>query len=140
MSSESQRIPAPEITQAESDVDAETEEDLGLELAGPKPDRGSWSGSYVSRDDIEWLRRSRRIPPNVDCRRPGDEIVPTPRAGERLVFVSHFIRGFGLPVSTFMREFLDEFKIQPHHLPANGMAILSSLTAFTEGYLGIAAS
>ena len=57
-----------------------------------------------------------------------------------MVFVSHFIRGFGLPVSAFMREFLDAFKIQPHHLPANGMAVLSSLAAFTEGYLGIAAS
>ena len=39
-----------------------------------------------------------------------------------------------------MGEFFDLYKIQPHYLPANGMATLSSLVVFTEGYLGIAAS
>ena len=61
MSSESQQLVAPEIVHDESDADAETEEDPGLDLAGPKPDRGSWSGSEVCREDIEWLRRSRRM-------------------------------------------------------------------------------
>jgi hypothetical protein len=33
--------------------------------------------------------------------------MPAPESGERIVFVSHFERGFGLPVSDFFRDFLD---------------------------------
>jgi hypothetical protein len=63
--------------------------------------------------------------------------VPAPESGERVVFISHFERGFGLPASDFFRDFLDTYDLQPHHLPANAVMILSAFAAFCEGFASI---
>ena len=68
---------------------------------------------------------------------PDDEVAPEPQLGECVVFTSHFARGFGLPASSFFRRFLDYFRMQPHHLGANVVMLLSSFVCFCEGYLGI---
>ena len=100
-------------------------------------ERAGWEGSEVSLAEIDWLKRTRRIPEGVECRRPGDELEPKPAARERVVFVTHFERGFGHPTSPFFRAFLNRFHLQPHHLPANVITQLSTLAAFSEGYLGL---
>src|SRR3954467_7969036 len=51
--------------------------------------------------------------------------------------MSHFARGFGLPLNDFSREFLDYFGLQPHHLPANAIASLSAFISASEGYFGL---
>jgi hypothetical protein len=63
--------------------------------------------------------------------------VPAPEPGERVVFIAHFERGFGLPVSDFFQDFLDTYGLQLHHIPANAVMILSAFAAFCEGYAGI---
>jgi hypothetical protein len=65
--------------------------------------------------------------------------VPAPEPGERVVFIAHFERGFGLPASDFFRDFLDTYDLQPHHIPANAVMILSAFAAFCEGFTGIEA-
>ncbi|KAK1642163.1 hypothetical protein QYE76_059968 [Lolium multiflorum] len=67
----------------------------------------------------------------------GDEIEPVLEPGERVVFLAHFERGFGLPVSSFFRDFLDFYKLQPHHLPGNAIFYLSCYVTFMEAYIGI---
>ncbi|KAK1604259.1 hypothetical protein QYE76_027932 [Lolium multiflorum] len=94
-------------------------------------------GSNVTEYEIDWLYRSRRIPEGVTCRIPGDEIEPDPEPGEHVVFLAHFERGFGLPASPFFREFLDFYKLQPHHLPGNAIFYLSCYATFMEAYIGI---
>ena len=64
-------------------------------------ERVGWEGSEVTSAEIAWLKRTRRIPEGVECRCPTGENEPTPAAGERVVFVAHFERGFGLPASSF---------------------------------------
>ncbi|KAK1693250.1 hypothetical protein QYE76_009947 [Lolium multiflorum] len=98
---------------------------------------GSWRGSYMRDDDIERLVRLRRIPSSVVTRAPGAETEPEPRAGERVVFGAHLDRGLGLPASNFFRQFLDNFGLQPHHLPANACILLSCYVAFMEAYAGL---
>ena len=100
-------------------------------------ERARWEGSEVTRAEIAWLRRTRRIPDGVECRCPSGEIEPTPAAGELVVFITHFERGFGLPASPFFRSFLNLFRLQPHHLPVNAITQLSAFVAFCEGYLGL---
>ena len=73
----------------------------------------------------------------IEVRVPGDEVAPEPQPGECVVFTSHFARGFGLPVSTFLRAFLDYYHLQPHHLGANAVMLLSVFICFCEGYLGV---
>ncbi|KAK1619586.1 hypothetical protein QYE76_025103 [Lolium multiflorum] len=99
--------------------------------------RGAWMGSNVTKYEIDWLYRSRRIPEGVACRLPRDEIIPVPEPGERVVFLAHFERGFGLPVSDFFRRFLDFYELQPHHLPGNAVFYLSYYATFMEAYIGI---
>src|SRR3954463_616345 len=98
--------------------------------------RGCWRGSTVSVHSIEALICARKMPAGILWRAPGAEMVPTPRAGERVVFLSHFERGFGLPASTFLRNFLDFHRLQPHHLAANFIMTLSGFVTLCEGYLG----
>ncbi|KAK1669404.1 hypothetical protein QYE76_057563 [Lolium multiflorum] len=93
-------------------------------------------GSNVTKYEIDWLYRSRRIPEGVTCRIPGDEIIPDPEPDERVVFLAHFERGFGLPPSSFFLDLLDFYKLQPHHLP-NSVFYLSCFTTFMEAYIGI---
>ncbi|KAK1652024.1 hypothetical protein QYE76_069829 [Lolium multiflorum] len=107
----------------------------GKDLSGKT--RGAWRGSDVTQYEIDWLYRSRRIPEGVICRLPGDEIEPVLEPGEVVVFLAHFERGFGLPASDFFRQFLDFYRLQPHHLPGNAVFYLSCFVAFMEGYIGI---
>ena len=51
--------------------------------------------------------------------------------------MSHFERGFGLPISEHMKKFLRFYRLQPHHLPANAILSLSVFTTFCEAYLGL---
>ena len=46
-------------------------------------ERAGWEGSEVTQAELDWLRRTRRIPDGVECRRPGKEVEPTPESGER---------------------------------------------------------
>jgi hypothetical protein len=42
-----------------------------------------------------------------------------------------------LPTSNFLRQFLDHFHLQPHHIGANAMMTLSAFATLCEVYLGI---
>ena len=68
---------------------------------------------------------------------PEKEISLVPQGGERVIFCSHFLRGFGLPASGFFRSFLDFYHLQAHHLTPNTVALLSAFVTMCEGYLGI---
>jgi hypothetical protein len=54
-----------------------------------------------------------------------------------VVFYDHFARGFTLPASDFLRQFMDHFHLQPHHIGANAMMTLAVFVALCEAYLGI---
>jgi hypothetical protein len=109
------------------------EEDNPAQVQG----RSGWEGSEVTPADISWITTTRCVPAGVACRVPAGEIVPAPEPDERVVFISHFERGFALPINDFFRSFLDNYGLQPHHLLANAVMILSAFVAFCEGYAGI---
>ena len=90
------------------------------DIPAEESERAGWEGSDVSQAEIDWLVRTKRIPAQVICRIPGTEAEPDLQANERVVFVVHFERGFGLPASPFFRACLNKFHLQPHHLPTNG--------------------
>jgi hypothetical protein len=111
----------------------------GKDAAPPALPKGSWEGSWVKEKQIELLRRGQVLPPAdlVSCCPVGGEPVPAPGPGETVVFYDHFPRGFALPASSFMRQFLDHFHLQPHHIGANVMMVLSAFATLCEAYLGI---
>jgi hypothetical protein len=111
----------------------------GKDADPPALPKGSSEGSWVKEKQIELLRRGRVLPPAdlVACRLAGSERIPAPKPGEAVVFYDHFPQGFALPTSSFMRQFLDHFHLQPHHLGANAMMTLAAFAALCEAYLGI---
>ena len=101
---------------------------------------GNWDGSTVIEDHIAFLHDTRRMPSAAFVKAqvpPEREISPAPQEGERVVFRSHFLRGFGLPASNFFRAFLNFYNLQPHHLTPNIVTLLSAFVTACEGYLGI---
>jgi hypothetical protein len=99
--------------------------------------RGAWKGSDVREAKIDWLYRFRRIPEQVACQIPGDELEPVPEEGEYVVFAAHFELVFGFPASEFFCRFLDFYELQPHHLPDNAVFYLSSYVSFMEAFTGL---
>ena len=97
---------------------------------------GRWKGSTVNAGEIQTLVQARKMPEGVLWREPDRETVPDPRAGERIVFVMHFERGFDLPIINFFQDFLDFHRLQPHHLTTNFVIIMSGFVTLCEGYLG----
>jgi hypothetical protein len=93
----------------------------------------------VKEKRIELLRQGRVFSPAdlVGCRPAGGELVPVPQPGEAVVFYDHFPRGFVLPASDFLRQFLDHFHLQPHHIGVNAMMTLAAFAALCEAYLDI---
>ena len=65
------------------------------------------------------------------------EISPAPKEGERVIFRSHCLRGFGLPASGFFRSFLEFYHLQPHHLTPNTVVLLSTFVTLCDGFLGV---
>ena len=101
---------------------------------------GDWDGSNVHDDHVDFLRDTRWLPSadKVEVRlAPEKEILPRPQEGERVVFRSHFLRGFGLPVSAFFRSWLEFYQLQPHHLTPNAVVLLSAFVTLCEGFLGV---
>ena len=108
--------------------------------APPSVHSGTWDGSEVHEDHIEFLRRTHRLPgeDHVWVRlAPKGEISPAPQEGERVIFRSHCLRGLGLPASSFFRSFLEFYGLQPHHLTPNTVVLLYAFVALCEGFLGV---
>ena len=101
---------------------------------------GDWDGSNVHADHIDFLRKTRRLPGEDHVRirlAPKREISPVPEEGKRVIFLSHFLRGLGLPASAFFRSFLEFYQLQPHHLTPNTVVLLSAFVTLCEGFLGV---
>ena len=109
--------------------------------AAPPPVRsGTWDGSEVHEDHIEFLRWTHRLP-GEDCVQvhlaPEGEISPAPREGERVIFRSHYLHGLGLSASSFFWSFMEFYGLQPHHLTPNTVVLLSAFVALCERFLGV---
>jgi hypothetical protein len=89
----------------------------------------------VKEKRIELLRQGWVLPSAdlVGCHPAGGEQVPTPQPGETVVFYDHFPRGFALPASNFLRQFMDHFHLQPHHIGANAMMTLAAFRGPLRG-------
>ena len=58
-----------------------------------------WLPSGVTEDHLTELAESGFLPPKAECtwRAPGKEAEPTPQGDERVILVSHLLRGMTLP-------------------------------------------
>jgi hypothetical protein len=62
------------------------------------------------------------------------EIVPDPQEGYAVMFKDYFTCGLRLPSISFLRQVLEAFQLQIHHLTPNGFLMLSKFCWACESY------
>ncbi|KAK1644234.1 hypothetical protein QYE76_062039 [Lolium multiflorum] len=98
-----------------------------------------WGKSKVTRESLlpyvasgiipEFNRERWRVP-------PADEVEPSPRPGEFVIFSSFLDRGFALPTSDFLRQLLAFYSIKISDLGPHSVQQISLFVALCECYLG----
>ena len=99
---------------------------------------GKWEASTVTDPDIRDLKQAGYLPTNVFHRAPEkNQVIPTPKAGERVVFVPHFIRGLSFLLHPFVRGLMFFYGLDFHDLPPNSFMHISAFIIICEAFLQV---
>ena len=94
--------------------------------------------SSIKKKDIKELREARYLAKEVARRLPAKgQIVPTPEPHERVVFLTHFIRGLGFPLHPFVRGLMFYYGLDFHDLASNFILNISAFIVVFEAFLRI---
>lgn len=94
--------------------------------------------SFIKEKDIKKLREVGYLAKEVTHQlQDKGQIVPTPEPQERVVFVSHFVRGLGFPLHPFVRGLMFYYGLDFHDLPLNTILNISVFIIVCEAFLRI---
>src|SRR4051812_41078018 len=83
--------------------------------------------SSITEEDIVRLREARYLTGEIPHRLPAQgQVIPTPKPGESVVFVSHFLRGLGLTPDPFVRGLMFYYGLDFHDLAPESILHISS--------------
>ena len=89
--------------------------------------QGRWVAYSIIEEDIAKLRAARYLTVKILHRLPAEgQVIPTPRSGERVVFVSHFLRGLGFALNPFVRGLMFYYGMDFHDLAPNSVLLISA--------------
>ena len=92
--------------------------------------------SSIIEEDITKLRAARYLTAEILHRLPAEgQVFPTPRSGERVVFVSHFLRGLGFALNPFVRGLMFYYGLDFHDLAPNSVLLISAFIVTCEAFL-----
>ena len=63
------------------------------------------------------------------------QVIPTPRSSERVVFVSHFLRGLGFALNPFVRGLVLYYGLDFHDLAPDSILLISAFIVTCEAFL-----
>ena len=94
--------------------------------------------SSVMEGHIKKLRRAGYLPDDIAHRLPDEgQLIPTPGPHERAVFLTHFLRGLGLPLHPFVRGLMFYYGLDFHDLAPNFILNISAFIVVCEAFLRI---
>ena len=94
--------------------------------------------SSVKKKDITELREAGYLAKEIAHRLPAKgQIVPTPEPHERVVFLTHFVRGLGFPLHPFVRGLMFYYGLDFHDLAPNFILNISAFIIVCEAFLRI---
>ena len=94
--------------------------------------------SSVTEEDIAKLRAARYLTAEIHHQLPAQgQVIPTPRSGERVVFVSHFLRGLGFALHPFVRGLMFYYGLDFHDLAPDSILHVSAFIITCEAFLRI---
>ena len=109
------------------------------DVAPPKKMKGDWESSSFMERHLAGLRADGRLPPAEDgrVRCAGNEVIPNPRADERVVFVDFLTHGLSFPLHEFVRGLLYAYGVQLHGLTPNNILHIACFIVLCECFLGV---
>ena len=94
--------------------------------------------SSIMKEDITKLRGAGYLAADIAHRLPdAGQIVPTPEPHERVVFLTHFVRGLGFPLHPFVHGLIFYYGLDFHDLAPNFIVNISSFIVVCEAFLCI---
>ena len=94
--------------------------------------------SSIMKEDIKKLREAGYLSADVARRHLAEgQIVPTSKPQERVVFLSHFVRGLGFPPHPFVRGLMFYYGMDFHDLAPNFILNISVFIVVCEAFLRI---
>ena len=92
--------------------------------------------SSVTEEDIAKLRAARCLTAEILNRLPAEgQVIPTPRSGERVMFISHFLRWLGFALNPFVRGLIFYYGLDFHDLAPNSVLLISAFIITCEAFL-----
>ena len=94
--------------------------------------------SSIKKKDIKELREAGYLAKEIVRRLPAKgQIVPTLEPHERVVFLTHFVRGLGFPLHPFVRGLMFYYGLEFHDLAPNFLLNMSAFIVVCEAFLRI---
>ena len=94
--------------------------------------------SSVTEGHVKKLRRAGYLPDDIAHRLPEEgQLIPTRRPHERVVFLTHFLRGLGFPLHPFVRGLMFYYGLDFHDLAPNFILNISAFIIVCEAFLRI---
>src|SRR3954469_15411404 len=99
---------------------------------------GKWMVSSVTEGHIKKLRGAGYLAADIAHWLPNEgQIVPTPEPYERVVFLTHFVRGLGFPLNPFIHGLMFYYGLDFHDLAPNFILNISAFIVVCEAFLRI---
>ena len=106
-------------------------------MSGPNL-QGRWMASCVTEEDISKLREARYLTAEIYHRLPAQgQVIPTSRSNERVVFISHFLRGLGFALHPFVRGVMFYYGLDFQDLAPDSFLHISAFITTCEAFLCI---
>src|SRR3954466_6987302 len=91
--------------------------------------------SSVTEEDVLKLREARFLTGKISHRLPAQgQVIPTPKPGESVVLVSHFLRGLGFPMDPFVRGLMFYYGLEFHDLAPESILHIPSFIVVCEAF------
>ena len=94
--------------------------------------------SSITEENITKLREAGYLAADIAHRLPdAGQIIPMPEPHERVVFLTHFVRGLGFPLHPFVRGLMFYYGLDFHDLAPNFILNISAFIVVCEAFLRI---
>ena len=94
--------------------------------------------SSVTEENIKKLREARYLAADNTHQLPdAGQIIPTPEPHERVVFLTHFVRGLGFPLHPFVHGLMFYYGLDFHDLAPNFILNISTFIVVCAAFLCI---
>jgi hypothetical protein len=96
-----------------------------------------WVPSSFEESDLKKAKKKGLLLESASIIFPGDERIPKPLSGYRVMFLDFLLRGLSLPAHEFLRGVLFVYSVQLHQLTPNLILHIACFITLCESFLGI---